>query len=183
MKKAIALMLCIICVLSFVACSSSEEQNDSTEEQGDPKESIISTFVDQYNANSDEKLVYVEDFTPSDKSSSHYRTEFRLSAYSDAVGKSYSLEGTTVDIVASQGSISKEVSYRVYMVSDSLEQVITVVSIASPIMDETMSQDEFQETIDYLSENKEANGYYYGKLGLCLLGNDKKGYDLMIKTD
>lgn len=40
-----------------------------------------------------------------------------------------------------------------------------------------------KETIDYISEKKEANGYYYGELGLLLLGSEAKGYDLMINTD
>ena len=35
-----------------------------------------------------------------------------------------------------------------------------------------------KKTID---EHKEANGYYYGKLGLLVLGHGDSGYEFMLK--
>ena len=58
-----------------------------------------------------------------------------------------------------------------------------MIQNASRLLDPTMTDATVKETIDYISENKEANGYYYGELGLLLLGSEAKGYDLMIKAD
>ena len=126
------------------------------------------------------KLVFAEDFTPSNKSSSHYRTEFRLRAYSDAIGKSYTFDETIVDIVGKQ-SWSGDITIRVYMDGATIDQYVEMVKYASPIMDADIDSAELQTTIDYITENKTANGYYYADLGLLLLGNDSKGYEFMLK--
>ncbi len=143
-------------------------------------ESTMLSFVDSFNSNCTISLVFAEDFTPSDKSSSHYRTEFRLGAFSDAIGKSYTYEETVVDLVGKQ-SYFGDISIRVYMNGASLEQCIEMLKYASPIMDPDIDSTELQEAIDYVTENKTANGYYYADLGLLLLGNDSKGYEFMLK--
>ena len=48
---------------------------------------------------------------------------------------------------------------------------------------EGLTKDKIDETINYVKDNKYANGYYYGNLGLLLSGNEEKGFDLMIKND
>lgn len=156
---------------------STSEVAKETEAKNETPEDVIIDFVDSFNANSKEQLVFVEDFTPSDKESGHYRTEFRLTAYAEAIGKSYSLGNATVDIVGNQ-TVFGEVEYRIYMNADSLEELINMVEIASPIMDKTLSSEELQKALDYLTENKYANGYYFGKLGIVLSGNE-----LMLKND
>lgn len=142
----------------------------------------IENVVSKYNAQATEELVFVEDFTPSDKESGHYRTEFRLTAYDDAVGKSYLLGDKVVDLVASP-TIFGEINFRVYTNDTSLEQVIALIQGMSPIMDENLTAADLQKTITEVSTNKTANGYYYGELGITLFGSDEKGYELMIKND
>lgn len=143
-------------------------------------ENKILAFVESFNASSETHLVFAEDFIPSDKSGSHYRTEFRLSAYSDAIGKSYTYGDTVVDLVGRQ-DWSGNIILRVYMDSATIEQCVEMVTYASPIMDPEIDATELQNTIDYVAENKTANGYYYANLGLLLLGNDAKGYEFMLK--
>ena len=143
-------------------------------------ESEILSFVDTFNGDSAVQLMFAEDFTPSDKASSHYRTEFRLSAYSDAIGKSYKYDEAVVDIVGKQ-DWSGDITIRVYMDGATLEQCAEMVKYASPIMDPDIDTADVQKTIDYINENKTANGYYYADLGLLLLGNDTKGYEFMLK--
>lgn len=143
-------------------------------------ETTMFSFVDSFNSNCNTSLVFNEAFTPSDKSSSHYRTEFRLGAYADAIGKSYTYEEAVVDIVGKQ-SYFGDISIRVYMTGASLEQCIEILTYASPIMDPDIDPAELQEAIDYITQNKTANGYYYADLGLLLLGNDSKGYEFMLK--
>lgn len=142
----------------------------------------ISDVINKYNAQATEQLVFAENFNPSDKSSGHYRTEFRLSAYNDAVGKSYLLADKGVDIVAFQTTLS-EIKFRVYTKDTSLDQVIALIKGISPIMDATLSNEDLQAAITEVSTKKTANGYYYGNLGITLFGSDKKGYELMIKND
>ncbi len=173
-----------------VADGTASENNDTTETNAsETTESLdvvlgnfITEVVGKYNSQATEQLVFVEDFTPSDKESGHYRTEFRLTAYEDAEGKSYLLEDKVVDIIASK-TIFGEINCRVYTNDTSIDQVISLIQGISPILDETLTDEDLQATIEKISSDKEANGYYYGELGLLLLGNDTKGYELMIKTD
>lgn len=159
--------------------TDNSETTDETETLYDVLNNYIGNLVTKYNAQSTEQLVFVEDFTPSDRNSGHYRTEFRLNAYSDALGKSYLLGDKVVDIVASQ-SYMDAVGCRVYTNDTSFEQVIALIKGFSPIMDETLSEDDLQLAIDEISEQKTANGYRFGKIVITLFGSDTKGYELMI---
>jgi hypothetical protein len=142
----------------------------------------IENIVDKYNTQTTEELVFVEDFTPSEKESDHYRTEFRLLAFNEAIGKSYMLGDKVVDLVASP-TIFGEISFRVYTNNASLKQVIALIQGISPIIDKNLTATELQETVTEVSKKKTANGYYYGELGITLFGSDENGYELMIKND
>ena len=171
---------------SSVDTNASEDNNETTANTTTEAETLdvvlnnyISDAVSKYNEQATEQLVFVEDFIPSDKESGHYRTEFRLNAYSDALGKSYLLGDKVVDIVASQ-SYMGAVGCCVYTNDTSFEQVIALIKGFSPIMDETLSEDDLQLAIDEISEQKTANGYRFGKIVITLFGSDTKGYELMI---
>ncbi len=160
---------------------SSDITENSTPEPA-TQEGAIDSLVEEFNSSSDNKLVFAEDFVVSNKESGHYRTEFRLGAYKDAVGKSYNYSDKTVDIVATK-SYSGRIDIRVYSDGITLDQCIDLIKYASPLLDPAISDEKVIEAVDYVKERKEANGYYYGELGLLVLGNDTKGYELMIKTD
>ena len=169
--------------------TNKNEETTETDETNNEAESLdvtlnnyITDAVSKYNSQATEQLVFVEDFTPSNKESGHYRTEFRLTAYKDAVGKSYVLGDKVVDIIASQ-TIFGEINCRVYTNDTSLDQVIALLKGFSPILDEELTADELQKTIDDVSTKKTANGYYFGELGITLFGTDDKGYELMLKND
>ena len=154
-------------------------QAPSYSEAGTP-EDMVAAFVSEFNSTSGIALEFVEGFKPSDRESGHYRTEFRLGAYSDAIGMAYRYGEATVDIIARKPSFGDGV-IRIYMDGASLEQCEQMIWTASPIMDRTATAEEIQNTVDYVNEYKSANGYYYSNLGILLLGNDVKGYELMIK--
>ncbi len=162
----------------------SKENAETSEEETttDGVDNFIISIVDKYNTQATEQLVFVEDFTPSNKNSNHYRTEFRLGAYDKAVGKSYLLGDKIVNLVASK-TIIGDVNFRVYTNDISLEQVIALMQGMSPLMDETLSAADLNGAINEVKTNKTANGYYYGELGITLFGSDEKGYELMIKND
>lgn len=192
--KIILLGMVLIFAFTLSGCITSKPDSDHQGEMidvsGEPyletesmtKEERIDLFVDGYNASASSQLVFTDEFIVSDKESGHYRTEFRLSAYLDAVGRSYKLNDKTVDIIARE-SMFGDMDVRIYGDGLSLEQCIQMVQNAFPLLDPNLETNTIQETLEYMLEEKEANGYYYGELGLLLLGNDTKGYHLMIKTD
>lgn len=144
--------------------------------------SYVNEIVTEFNEKQTEELIFVEDFTPSDKESSHYRTEFRLAAYEDAIGKSYLMDDKVVDIVVSQ-TIFNDINCRVYTNDTSLEQVILLLQGFSPILDNSLTADEVQKAVNEVSEKKYANAYYFGDLGFTLFGSDSVGFELMLKND
>ena len=148
--------------------------NDST---AGSSESAIDSFIAEINKSEDISLEYVEDFIPSDKEGGHYRTEFRLNAWKDSTGKSYKYGDSTVDIIlSSSGEIQ-----RIYMDGATLEQCENMIRYTSSLLDSTATEADIQEAVDYIDEHKEANGYYYGKLGLLVLGHGDSGYEFMLK--
>lgn len=143
---------------------------------------MIDSFVSAFNDASDVDLEYVEDFVPSDHSSGHYRTEFRLNAYREATGKSYMYDGIIIDIVCHDNMVG-DPSVRLYGEGLSIEQITALIDKCSPLFDTDITASDVQNAIKYVNEHHEANGYYYGDLGLLVLGNDNTGYSLMIKND
>lgn len=163
---------------SVVQDSISEEtQSFELDEAG-----TIDAFVEAFNSSNDTPLVFNETFVPSDSSNGHYRTEFRLNTWRDAVGKSYSWGDTTVDIVCHGGYGGNRI--RIYMYA-SFEECESMIRTASPILDNEISEDVIQEAIDYINGNvingrREANGYYYSNLGLLLF--ERENYcEFMLK--
>lgn len=175
MRKLITSLLLLVFALSMCGFSSRKE---TTEISG---RDVIVAFVEEYNAVANEKLTFVEEFAVPDRSSGHYRTEFRLTAYKEAVGMSYSLGDASVDIVQKKTSFTNENRIRVYAENASFIQCCDIIRIASPIMDPDISADELQATLEYLEKHKSANGHYYADLGMLLLGSEVKGYELMLK--
>ena len=148
--------------------------NDST---AGSSESAIDSFIAEINKSEDISLEYVENFIPSDKEGGHYRTEFRLNAWKDFTGKSYKYGDSTVDIIlSSSGEIQ-----RIYMDGATLEQCENMIRYASSLLDSTATEADIQEAVDYIDEHKEADGYYYGKLGLLVLGHGDSSYEFMLK--
>ena len=152
--------------------SGSADEDVTTEE-----DTAVDNFIADINKSEDINLEYVEDFIPSDKEGEHYRTEFRLNAWKDSTGKSYKYGDSTVDIIISSGGAIQ----RIYMDGATLEQCENMIRYASSLLDSTATESDIQEAVDYVDEHKEANGYYYGKLGLLVLGHGDRGYEFMLK--
>ncbi len=204
-KKSFGVSLLMFCLVYLVGCDMSsidlnksrsvsetssnnesssliEIESISSSDEAVTTDDSIQDIVDRVNDLISVPLVFVEDFVPSDKSSSHYRTEFRLSAYNNAIGKSYSFENATVDIIGRE-TYFKSAVIRIYMSNATLENCLDVIEAGSLAMDPTITNDIVQETLDYVRENKEANGYYYSQLDLLLLNpsHSDTGYELMLK--
>lgn len=158
--------------------SPSETQDpESSGDNGSSIEKTIDDFVNHFNSKSSVKLTYTESFSPQEKSSIHYRTEFRLTAYNDSIGKSYKYNDVTIDLVARKPSLnSGNPVIRLYANGGTLEELIAIVEASANFFDPDMTSETIKEITDYLDEHKSANGYYKGNIGLLLLGDE-----LMIK--
>lgn len=158
--------------------SSIESSNDTLETSS---ELSIDSVVEAFNKTSNTKLVFVEEFSVLDKESTHYRTEFRTRGFANSLGKSYSYDNNVMDIIF-LNSLYGEPNIRVYVNLSTFDDCINIIRNISPILDKSMDEKTLSDAIKYVSDNKAANGYYYGQLGL-LLSKNNSGYEMMIKTD
>lgn len=186
MKRYCSLIFVIIIAILFSSCEDIDESN--TLDPNEQLESItyqqetvitgeerVNNFIQDYNSVATTPISDATEVDVTDRDSGHYRTEFRLNAYSD----SYAKTGTIGDIVVDIVSYSrKNEDIRIYVDGVNLEQAIEIIKTASPILDSTLSDADIQDTITYLSEHKSTAGYYFGKIGMLY-----NGENLMLKLE
>lgn len=145
-----------------------EETKEVTEtvvEQHD-EISLIDDFVTKFNINASTPIVDVKDIDIS-KGSDHYRTEFRLGAFSDADAKCGSIDGNSIEII-NYGSLSKD-DLRIYYCANLEEAKAVMNNIAL-----MMYPDSTAEDIKIISDNIESgkSGCIYKNLKFCYLNNE-----------
>lgn len=157
--------------------SSISEETATTDSSSVETEKIEKTdgFIEQYNQVAPTPITDISEVDVTDKESGHYRTEFRLSAFSDSYAKTGYIADSAIDIV-SYGWL--DVDIRVYVTGADLDRAKEVIKAASPVLDSDLTESDVQEVLDYLDEHKSANGYYYGKIGLLYDGSE-----LMLKVE
>lgn len=199
MKRYFTFILAIVLSISLTACGEENDNKNSNETFGqehlmtdeavdntsDTDEqttgmSKVEKFIEEYNETAANPITETIEFNVKDKDSGHYRTEFRLGAFSNSYAKTGKIKDNSIDIV-SYGRNNEDI--RIYVDKGSLEQSKEIVETASPILDSNLSNADIQNVLDYLDENQEANGYYYGKIGMTLLGKYKSSYELMLKVE
>lgn len=193
MKKFFVLIVVFMMLFSLVACGRSPDnqtpdenykQEQSIEEVSAEKlaneQSEVDIFIKEYNKTATNPITDINEIDVTDKESGHYRTEFRLQVFSESYAKTGKIGDITVDIV-SYGENNKNI--RVYAYGINLEQAKEIIRNASSILDSALSNENIEEVLNYLDENQEANGYYYGEIGLTLLGKYKESYELMLKVE
>lgn len=208
MRRILAFLLILLIACSMVACSSDpnnsksssegiqqksnsdaqstelQNEKEDTEETKPEQSSLeldkVDLFIEEYNKAATTPITDISEIDVTDQTSEHYRTEFRLGAFEDAYAKTGLIGDIAVDIVGY--GWGKE-AIRIYADDISLEQAQEMIKTASPILDTTLSESDLQDVMTYLDENQEANGYYYGDIGLLLLGKYKESYELMLKVE
>lgn len=208
MRKILAFLLLLLIVCSMVACSSepndskspsegiqqesnSDAQGSELQNEKDDAEDTeleqpfvelekVDLFIEEYNKAATTPITDISEIDVTDQTSGHYRTEFRLGAFENAYAKTGYIGDIAVDIVG-YGWDKEDI--RIYADGISLEQAKEIIKVASPILDTTLSESDIQDVMTYLDENQEANGYYYGDIGLLLLGKYKESYELMLKVE
>lgn len=157
--------------------SSISEETATTDSSSVETEKIEKTdgFIEQYNQVAPTPITDISEVDVTDKESGHYRTEFRLSAFSDSYAKTGYIADSAIDIVSYEWL---DVDIRVYVIGADLDRAKEVIKAASPVLDSDLTESDVQEVLDYLDEHKSANGYYYGKIGLLYDGSE-----LMLKVE
>ena len=163
------------------AISESTSVTEQAEESFDGSNSI-DEFVNKLNSNLDGEISFVEDFDVQDSSNPHYQHEFRLNAYKDAVGKDYSYNSASVDVVARK-TFTNGAVIRLYAENASLEDCNNLIKASANLFDPDLTESEITEITDYMAENKSTNGYYKGDVGIVLLQKGKDKFELMIKGE
>ena len=137
---------------------------------------LIEGFILKYNQTSPNDITDTSEINITDRESGHYRTEFRLNAFQGAYSKTGKIGNIVLDIVTYGYGENDDI--RIYVDDISLDKAKEIIKYAVPILDDTVTNADVQEVLDYLDEYKYANGYYCGDIGILFTGGN-----LMIKSE
>ena len=189
MKKFLEIVLVIAMAFSIAGCGNSDKIEDTTntkmenqtieeavvEEQ--PTElNEVDKFIEAYNQIASTPITDSVEIDIRDEEGGHYRTEFRLTAFDDAIAKTGRIGDVIIDIVVCDWFDET----RVYVDGITPEQAAEIVKYAAPILDPDVSSEELQDVLDYLNGTNDYHNGYFGDL--CMTFNEIYG-ELMLRTD
>ena len=188
MKKTILTALFAMALLSISACGSTESSESATDnnEPASAETTVVEEttksewFIAEYNKVASNPITDVTAINVLDKEAGHYRTEFRLHAFSNSNAQTGKIGDATVDVV-DYGKDNNDI--RIYADGITLEHAKEILILGSPILDEDLPQDELNDVIAYIDEYEDANGKYFGDLGVTLFGSHQNGFELMLKAE
>ena len=184
-KKITTAMLIAAMAMSVMACNgkSVETQAPTSEflpttettattdvpdtEESAQENSAVDRFIEFYNASYDNKITDISDL---DVQGDDYRTEYRLGAFKNAVGKKGMLDQNEIEIVMYGYSNDK---IRFYMTTDSMDDAIQICTNIIHLLDDSISDDEIAEEFDSLDTTKYTSlylgdtGYIGGYIDNC----------------
>ena len=195
MKKAFFLILLSLTIVVCAACGNTDDKASSipSDSPSDPSQdtadlikdeepiqepdvnTLVCSFVTAYNDAATAQISNVTEVNVTDKESGHYRTEFRLGAFSNSYAVTGNIDDVNIDIVGY--GWSKD-DIRLYADDISLEQAVEITKISIPILDKTASESDIQVTLSDMENGDELNGYYCGNVGILWIGDD-----LMLKVE
>ncbi len=163
--------------------SPRNETEDSADNADKPNEpvaleyEIIDSFIEQYNETAESKLTNPIEIDI--QATEHYRTEYRLNAFKNAVAKQCSINNTVVDIV-NYGGMSND-SIRLYLVTDDEELAISFFDRATKVLDSTVTDQMIEEANANIRDNKNGNylndvSYYFSAIQHSLFIDSKADF-------
>lgn len=195
MKRAFLFILLSLVIVVCAACGNADDKagsipSDSPSEsyqdtadlskgeepiQEPNVKALVSSFVTAYNDAATAQISNVTEVNVADKKSGHYRTEFRLGAFSNSYAVTGNIDDVNIDIVGY--GWSKD-DIRLYADDISLEQAVEIAKVSIPILDKTVSESDIQVALSDMENGDELNGYYCGNVGILWNGDD-----LMLKVE
>ncbi len=144
-------ILLILTSLVFItACSTTDNKNikdnDSNKTSVTEKENkyeIIDRFISSYEKQYNNPI---NDVQKMDIKGEDYRTEFRLGAFDDAVGKKGFINNYKIEMV-NYGSWSND-SFRIYLTADSNENALNIFKQLIKIIDKSVTDDDVDKNIN-----------------------------------
>ena len=186
MKRFLGITLVILLIFFMAGCGGSDEMKNTTIEESievDPviEEPIveitkIDEFIELYNQSAPVSITDAIEIDIRDKDGGHYRTEFRLTAFDDAIAKTGKLGDMIIDLVYCDWFDE----FRIYVDGITPEQAAEIIKYAAPIMDPDVSSEELQDVLDYLTGTNDYHNGYFGNL--CMTFSETYG-ELMLRTD
>lgn len=176
--RVILLALVVIVALGVFGTRHSSPPTEANVPEGESKgdsTDYLMRFVDEYNAIAETKITPGERFSPHDKESPYYRTEFRLGAYNKSLGLAATCGDVSV-LVVNYGKQNEYSSgnndFRVYA-SGPADQVITFYRVSARVLDPGVSDDAVEAAINHATE--------YGGNGEVIRGSTINPTTLMIR--
>lgn len=132
-------------------------------------ENLINIFVDDFNMKSSNKIIDLKDFDVNDKNSGYYRTEFRLAAFENAIGKVGSISGNAVVFVNYSSKNFQTKNFRIYATVNDKTLIKEILKYSVEILDKSVSNQDIENIFTYidtgnfknfvLGENDSITGY------------------------
>ena len=188
MKKTIITALFAMALLSNSACGSTESSESATDnnEPTSAETTVVEEttksewFITEYNKVAPNPIADAVEIDVLDQEAGHYRTEFRLHAFSNSNAQTGKLGDTIVDVV-DYGKDNSDL--RIYADGITLDQAKEIITFGSPILDEDMPPEELNDVLAYIDKYEDANGQLFGDLCVVLLGSHQNGFEFMLKLD
>lgn len=193
MKKYICLFFIVLYALfNFCGCSISDTKNIvtnntmevnevSSSQNSEENQLSIDSFVKRYNTTATNKIIITGTFEPQDKSSEHYKTEFRLNAYKNSTAKTGTIANKTIDIIDySSDTIDTKKNLRIYTTADKSEEMLNILKTTINILDSSILEDEINSTVDDIYEYGSKSFYFGNSISGYISGGKNGPYEIMI---
>lgn len=131
-----------------------------TEAPMEPALPSIETFVARYNAIADTPIEDLTAFDVLDRDGGHYRTEYRLGAFSGAVAASGAVGDGTVDVINYRDGRS----IRAYFVIKELDDVIAALRAGVAALDADAPGEDVERVIGRVQSLGDCNGFAVGRI-------------------
>lgn len=130
---------------------------------------LIDQFIESFNKNAITKIIDAKEIDIS-SGSEHYRTEYRLTAFRNAVAKQATIGDATIDIIA-YGSFNND-TIRVYVLTDSEDFAVEVFTNVAKMMYPDVTDSDLDNAIAELRERD--NGAYLDDLSFYYIHSYKE---------
>lgn len=188
MRKYLKLLLVFMLVFLLTSCGETTKEPLPPSEPSEEAESTITDqskvdwFISEYNSVAETPITDTVEFDVKDRDSGHYRSEFRLTSFAEAEAKTGKIGDIGIDIIA-HGYDLKTSSYsnqqiRIYVDGITSEQAKEIIKIASPILDNSLTDADIEDVLLEIDKGQSLNGCYYGELGLTFTNGE-----LMLKAE
>lgn len=186
-KKILSLNIAMLLLFSTISCSDLEEttsddtvKNETISNESNSPEEIdeffvINTFIEKYNNSSSFPMTDIREM---DIQGEDYRTEFRLGAFKNSIGKKANVNESTIELV--NYGIQENDSIRIYANVPTLDMAQEIYMTTIQIWDESLNENEIMEEFDAASIYLGETGYISGYVNEKYANGGVAGYEIML---